>query len=119
MSETAFTPEPWGVRGDNQRMVIVANEDIIATLAFYSRTEGTKLPYESNAALLAAAPELLTALADIIDNQPAHTFEYKRVSCYYCGSDAGDKEGPQPCVNPSCSSVKARAALAKAEGRPE
>ena len=64
---------------------------------------------EANARLIAAAPELLAALKDIIDN----SLIIEDI-CPFCGRDVSDNG--VKCTASDCMSVIARAAIAKVTG---
>lgn len=72
-------------------------------------TEQDVAECEANARLIAAAPELLAALKDIIDNSLI-----VEDICPFCGRDVSDNG--VKCTASDCMGVIARAAIAKATG---
>ncbi len=82
-------------------------EKVIATV--WANRPSLKATANQDARLIAAAPELLAALKDIIDNSLI-----VEDICPFCGRDVTD-DGVK-CMASDCMSVIARAAIAKATG---
>lgn len=120
---TQHTPGPW-------RAVIRANQKGIRGVAVDMPPQGCWKPLgdiltetdAANARLIAAAPELLESLKDLLGDAPlidAHTCE-----CRFCGRDYSGEEAPldlNECAegtvdDGACPGMVARAAIAKATG---
>lgn len=63
---TKATPGPWTIRGD-RHSIFEMHGEIIAQVWKYSSAIGDELPVEANARLIAAAPELLECLIDLVE----------------------------------------------------
>ena len=128
MSETKHSPGPWEVlfppSANSYGFIAASDSEEIAVVMNFSLVRHCGLPDIANGNLIAAAPDLLAALSDIMDNHEPHSYEYRRVSCNFyrrvscnfCGFGLGSFEAPDTCTNPACMGVKARAAIAKATG---
>lgn len=93
------TPGPWVADLDAQWGPYVYGDDAI--VADYSMWDGHREEARANARLIAAAPDLLEALTDLLG--------------YGCPACNGDCGGANPPV-PSCPTRTAAAAIAKATG---
>lgn len=58
------TPGPWRVGGTKSRVIFAANGDVVARTAAYGEQSETPDAEKGNAALIAAAPDLLAALQE-------------------------------------------------------
>lgn len=56
-----YTPGPWRVGGKEKRVIFAANGDVVARTAAYGEQSETPEAESGNAALIAAAPDLLGA----------------------------------------------------------
>ncbi len=91
----AHTPGPWTVSGcklGNSAMVTHGNDGTFSPVIATVHDDGTRLPAEANARLIAAAPELLAALREA-------DLELERADIY-----------------PADTKARIRAAIAKATG---
>ena len=104
-THTQHTPGPWSDSGhDGKRNVIV--ESKLGSIAAVWDT-GDTMQMKANAQLIAAAPDLLEALTELLQER-------------YVDGDESDQEfdaqGNWTCNSPA--SIKARAAIARAKGTP-
>lgn len=78
MTETKHTPGPWSFEMQEFGAVIVSDGSSIAT-AFASKViSGAELPMEANARLIAAAPDLLEALKELVEAFDDDVMGHKR-----------------------------------------
>jgi len=77
MTETKWTPGPWSINtGLDQRPYIVAGEKNWPPLGkVYRDSIDGDLPWEANAHLIAAAPELYEALWQLVERQQPYSIE--------------------------------------------
>lgn len=65
-----FSPGPWRVRQESGSLMntcfVCAGEAVVCKVASYASDTGRELPNESNADLIAAAPDLLAALKSAV-----------------------------------------------------
>ena len=117
---TKHTPGPWKVG----RYTPNATEISILTTGgapvtpawgpkFYVNSEQAK----ANARLIAAAPDLLEALKDLLGTTSDTREVNGRYECRWCGREwsalCGDNEVPENCPSDDCPGHIARAAIAK------
>jgi hypothetical protein len=105
------TPAPWKVRHTHQcgRYEVRGPGD-----TFTGQPHGAWIcgdANETNAHLIAAAPELLAALIDLLGDTPRNNADGE---CTHCGRDNSDHRN-EPCSD-DCPGEIARAAIAKATG---
>ena len=114
------TPGPWTYNGtafydsDN-------NEVVGVNVSMYDDGEedaDIKVS-ASDARLIAAAPDLLHALKDLLGEGPDIYVTEKGEVCIGCGRDYSDDEAWDEayCMSDDCLRTMARAAIAKAEGQ--
>jgi hypothetical protein len=128
MSNTTHTPGPWevwkghysvyavGPNTENERGWITGARRPICEMQedeFYDEV-ADYAEMGVNARLIAAAPDLLAVLREILTRVGApqyHTLDY--CYCALCGRELRDE---QPCRDTKCPGFAARAAIAKATG---
>lgn len=110
MSKTKHTPGPWQIIGsDNATPHIMTHEAAgILDREFLVCAMPAEISHSynswANARLIAAAPDLLEALQEFVDN----------VCCENCMSNGFDPEDKTDCQDCSDLTEKARAAIARA-----
>ena len=113
--ETRFTPGPWTNAPDydeiDSAVVMTADyEKRIADCGFCTVEEDN-----ANADLIAAAPDMYDALAEMVGEVDTSVcLVTHRWYCVACGVTV--KSGQADCTNDECKRFKARAAIAKAQG---
>ena len=122
-TRTQHTPGPWKQKDDHKTMISATLPKdwkptpehpvyIVCQTNMY-----VTVPHEeakANASLIAAAPELLEALKDLLGDIPTIDARMDH-TCSACGRDMF--RGQETCESDDCPRVMARAAIAKAEGR--
>lgn len=102
--------EPYGGGGTRKAWLIICSEwELHAPVSIAGDTWPEGSPGErkakANAHLIAAAPDLLLALRDIVESHPDSDSV-----CGWCGRT---KNGSSECDSDDCMGVQARAAIAK------
>ena len=93
MSDVKHTAGPWEIASVGKTAIRGVGMRMVAITSVHTDSETNA----KNALLIAAAPELLEALEELLADTPKCKYE--------CGDD-----------DPDCPHVKARAAIAKAKG---
>ena len=132
MMDTIHTPGPW--RAKNYLVLANIEDDgrgydnpdfIVGYAATCDDLENALIPaktMKANAQLMAAAPELLQALKDVLEDEALYCLRIKagectKRSCLVNGGYTGSG-GFDPNIA-SCAVFRAEAAVAKAEGKAE
>ncbi|MGH9344382.1 MAG: hypothetical protein ACRD19_11555 [Terriglobia bacterium] len=109
MTQAQHTPGPWEVKH-----LKIGNQPVIcAADGIVESVDRPKEAQEANARLIAAAPDLLSALIDLRGDRPA----VQGGICQWCGRDYIDCSEPildGDCPDDDCPHSRATAAIAKA-----
>ena len=132
VERTSHTPGPWSWKEAEEEFEVFFDDsgDGISDAVVHKtdagsddENEGLDREAEVNVCLIAAAPELLAALEDIL-GVPRDVFSEDlgdgqgyQATCRWCGRDyTDDEEVEEFCPADDCPGYKARAAVAKARG---
>ena len=113
MNAAAHTPGPWRVSANGNVVRIGDATENILICKFSNPTNANR---RANATLIAAAPDLLRSLKDMLGDMP-FALTKDGWSCDHCGREySGHESKPTNCMD-DCPGEMARQAIALAEGR--